>query len=86
MALKITSDCIDCGACIPVCPNDAIAEVEGRTPRTVIDPVRCTECAGFYDQPSCAEICAVDSCVADEQYPETQEELLAKKDRLHPVT
>ncbi len=26
MALKITSDCINCGACLPECPNNAIYE------------------------------------------------------------
>ncbi|MBX7553871.1 4Fe-4S binding protein [Streptomyces sp. tea 10] len=24
MAIKITEDCIDCGACEPECPNEAI--------------------------------------------------------------
>jgi ferredoxin len=26
MALKITDECIDCGACLPECPNNAIYE------------------------------------------------------------
>ena len=26
MAIKITSDCINCGACEPECPNNAIYE------------------------------------------------------------
>ncbi|MFD5194125.1 4Fe-4S binding protein, partial [Streptomyces sp. NPDC058357] len=26
MAIKITEDCINCGACEPECPNEAIKE------------------------------------------------------------
>ena len=28
MAIKITEDCINCGACEPECPNNAIYEPE----------------------------------------------------------
>merc|ERR1711916_95952 len=46
MATHITDDCINCGACEPECPNQAISEGEEYY---VIDPARCTECVGFYD-------------------------------------
>jgi NAD-dependent dihydropyrimidine dehydrogenase PreA subunit len=26
MAMMITDECIDCGACLPVCPNEAVNE------------------------------------------------------------
>ena len=44
---------------------------------------KCTECKGFHDEPQCASVCPVDSCVPDEDYEETEEELMAKKAILH---
>lgn len=82
MALIINDDCISCGACEPECPNDAISE--GDT-IYVIDPDRCTECVGFYDEPQCASVCPVDACVPNPDIRETKEELMAKKNRLHPA-
>jgi ferredoxin len=29
MALLITDECINCGACLPECPNEAIFETRG---------------------------------------------------------
>jgi ferredoxin len=80
MSFKITDDCIACGACEPECPNDAISE--GTI--YVIDPDRCTECVGFYDEAQCAAVCPTDAPVADPERPESHDELLAKKNRLHP--
>jgi len=45
MAYKITEECINCGACEPECPNEAISEGD---PVYVIDAARCTECVGAY--------------------------------------
>ena len=44
---------------------------------------KCTECKGFHDEPQCASVCPVDCCLADELHVETEEELLAKKAKLH---
>ena len=60
MAMKITDECISCGACESECPNDAISE--GETVY-VIDPAKCKECAGVADSPRCAEVCPVDAAV-----------------------
>jgi ferredoxin len=60
MAMKITDECISCGACEPECPNSAISE--GDT-TYLIDPTKCTECEGKADSPRCAEVCPVDACV-----------------------
>lgn len=76
MAYKITDDCINCGACEAVCPNAAISE--GDT-IYVIDPAKCTECKGFYDEQQCASVCPVDACIPDPDHVETEEQLLAKK-------
>lgn len=82
MAFKITEECIACGACTPECPNEAISEGD---PIYIIQPDRCNECVGFYDTQQCASVCPVDACVADPDHKETNEELLAKKERLHPA-
>ncbi|WP_338792084.1 4Fe-4S dicluster domain-containing protein [Bernardetia sp. MNP-M8] len=44
---------------------------------------KCTECNGFHDEPQCAFVCPADCCVSDENFPETEEELLLKKAWLH---
>ncbi|MCG7858344.1 4Fe-4S dicluster domain-containing protein [Flavihumibacter sediminis] len=115
MAIKITEECINCGACEPECPNNAIYEggaqwsisdktsvtgtyvlmdgsmvdVKARFPALAEDtyyivPNKCTECQGFHEEPQCASVCPVDCCVPDEAYQETVEQLLAKKEALHP--
>jgi ferredoxin len=81
MALKITDECISCGACEPECPNEAISEGDVIY---VINPDRCTECVGFYDEPQCAAVCPVDACEPDPEHVESREGLMAKKERLHP--
>ena len=57
MSLIITDECINCDVCEPECPNDAISQGEDIY---VIDPRRCTECVGHFDQPQCVEVCPVD--------------------------
>ena len=115
MAIKITDECINCGACEPECPNNAIYEggaewrysdgtsikgkYTGRNSKIEVDadhenePVdmdiyyivtdKCTECKGFHDEPQCAAVCPVDCCVDDENWRESDEELLLKKDSMH---
>lgn len=114
MAIIITDECINCGACEPECPNNAIYEggvewtvSDGNTVKgpyaledgSVVDadiknvpvsndyyyivPDKCTECVGFHEEPQCAAVCPVDCCVPDPDRPETKEELLLKKERLH---
>jgi ferredoxin len=62
MAYKIVEmNCTGCSACEPVCPNEAIYEKKGLF---AIDPDKCTECEGFYDEPQCAAVCPIDdTCV-----------------------
>ncbi len=114
MAIYITDECINCGACEPECPNNAIYEggvnwkisdgtgVKGKyeleTGKFVdadfdndpvsdefyyISPDKCTECKGFHDEPQCAAVCPVDCCLPDLDRVESEEELLARKARLH---
>jgi ferredoxin len=58
VALKITDDCISCGACEPVCPVAAISEGDDIF---VIDASKCVECKGHFDKPQCQEVCPVDA-------------------------
>ncbi len=75
MALKITSECINCDVCEPACPNQAISIGEHYY---VIDPNKCTECVGHFDKPQCQLVCPVDCIPADPNYVETREELMLK--------
>lgn len=52
MAYYINDDCINCGACEPECPTDAITA--GDT-KYVIDPDTCIDCG------ACAAVCPVDA-------------------------
>jgi ferredoxin len=79
MAYMITDECINCGACEPECPNQAISAGDERY---VINPERCTECVGHYDESQCAAVCPVDCCVHDPNHEETREELKSKYERL----
>ncbi len=84
MAMMINNDCIDCGACVTVCPNDAINEGAATdVPVYRIDAERCTECVGAHEERQCIEVCPVDCIVPNPDCQETQEELLAKYQRLH---
>ena len=114
MSYMITEECINCGACEPECPNNAIynageewsfADGTGATGHIeynghMVDastkfaalsdnlfymvPEKCTECAGFHDDPQCVAVCPVDCCVEDPNHRESPEELTARKTKLHP--
>lgn len=80
MATMITGECINCGACEPECPNNAIFQGEEIY---VIDPVLCTECVGFHDHEACAAVCPVDCCVTDPNNIETEDVLITRARSLH---
>ena len=79
MALMITTQCINCDVCEPVCPNEAIYPGEEIYE---IDPARCTECVGHFDEPQCRKVCPVDCIPLDPANSESREELLQKFERL----
>lgn len=81
MATMITEECINCGACEPECPNEAISEGEEIY---IIDPDRCTECVGHFDEEQCAAVCPVDCCVTDPNNVEDEQPLLERAIKLHP--
>jgi ferredoxin len=79
MALMITDECINCDVCEPECPNEAIYQGEEIYE---IDPDKCTECVGHFEQPQCQEVCPVDCIPLDPRRIETKEQLLAKYEAL----
>ncbi|WP_269915051.1 YfhL family 4Fe-4S dicluster ferredoxin [Acinetobacter sp. HY1485] len=82
MALLITDACINCDMCLPECPNTAITE--GKKVYE-IEPLRCTECVGFYDNPTCIAVCPINCIIPNPQYIESKEELLVKFKALNIV-
>lgn len=62
MALEIIESCVNCWACEPLCPNDAIYEAK---PHFLIDEMKCTECEGDYHLPQCATICPIEGAILD---------------------
>ena len=81
MSTVITEECINCGACAPECPNEAISEGPDIY---VIDATRCTECVGFHEREACQAVCPVECCVPDAKNVETEEALFQRAVALHP--
>lgn len=79
MALFITEECINCDVCEPACPNMAIYQGDLIYE---IDPDKCTECVGHFDEPQCVAICPVACILKDPKHPEDQETLFAKYKKL----
>lgn len=75
MALIITDECINCDVCEPECPNEAIYQGDVIYE---IDPSKCTQCVGHYDEPQCQQVCPVDCIPLDPAHVETEEQLLQK--------
>jgi len=79
MSLMITDECINCDVCAAECPNEAIYEGEWIY---AINPDRCTECIGHFDEPQCRQVCPVDCIPLDPQREESKQQLLAKYHKL----
>jgi ferredoxin len=80
MALRITDECINCDVCEPQCPNQAIYMGEHIYE---IDPSKCTECMGHFDEPQCIVVCPVECIEVHPGHKETSEQLMA---RYHQLT
>ncbi|MDO9400484.1 MAG: YfhL family 4Fe-4S dicluster ferredoxin [Polaromonas sp.] len=79
MALLITDECINCDVCEPECPNQAIylgKEIYE------IDPHKCTECVGHFDEPQCVQVCPVACIPVNPAFIESRETLWRKYQRL----
>lgn len=75
MALIITDECINCDVCEPECPNGAIYQGEEIYE---IDPSKCTECVGHFDEPQCQQVCPVDCIPLNPDIVETRDQLMEK--------
>jgi ferredoxin len=75
MALLITDECINCDVCEPECPNGAISMGDEIYE---IDPRKCTECVGHFDEPQCVQLCPVNCIPLNPAFVESREQLLAK--------
>ena len=75
MALMITDECINCDVCEPECPNQAIYLGEEIYE---IDPARCTECVGHFDEPQCVQVCPVACIPLNPQHLEDARDAVAE--------
>jgi Fe-S-cluster-containing hydrogenase component 2 len=62
MAFSIVATCVNCWACLPLCPSQAIAPGGAHF---TIDPGRCSECDGDYADPQCVSICPIEGAILD---------------------
>ena len=75
MALVITDQCINCDVCEPECPNGAISM---GALIYEIDPHKCTQCVGHFDEPQCQVVCPVDCIPLDPLWQESNGQLWDK--------
>jgi ferredoxin len=62
MAYLIIESCVNCWACEPLCPSQAIREAR---PHFLIDAKRCNECEGHHAAAQCASICPIEGAILD---------------------
>ncbi|HLC01451.1 MAG TPA: 4Fe-4S binding protein [Anaerolineales bacterium] len=60
MAMRITDECISCGACEPECPTQSITEGDIIY---VVNTETCVQCEGHFDSLHCISVCPVECIV-----------------------
>ncbi len=60
MAYRIIETCVNCWACEPLCPSQAIYQSR---PHFKIDIKKCSECEGDYADPQCVNICPIEGAI-----------------------
>jgi Fe-S-cluster-containing hydrogenase component 2 len=69
MAFTIIEGCVNCWACEPLCPSQAIylpvAAASSAKLHFLIDARKCTECEGDHAEPQCASICPIEGVILD---------------------
>ena len=66
MAVIIDESCITCDACMQNCPVNAIVDDMSNptgNPRYYVQPEKCVECVGLFEDPQCAAICPSIGCI-----------------------
>lgn len=79
MALHITDECINCDVCEPQCPNEAI--YMGNLIYE-IEPSKCTECVGHFEEPQCQVVCPVECIEIHPDWQESEEQLMGRYQQL----
>lgn len=77
--------CINCGACEPECPNQAITDGSDVGLEVFfIHADLCNECVGFHGQEACQAVCPVECCLPDPKHLEEEQVLIDRALKLHP--
>lgn len=66
MSVIIDDTCITCDACLQQCPVNAIVDDMNNptgNKRYYVQPEKCIECVGVFDDPQCAAICPSIGCI-----------------------
>lgn len=66
MSVIIDASCITCDACLQNCPVNAIVDDMSNPTgesRYYVQPEKCIECVGVFDDPQCAAICPSIGCI-----------------------
>lgn len=66
MSVIIDDTCITCDACLQNCPVNAIVDDMSNPTgenRYYVQPEKCIECVGVFDDPQCAAICPSIGCI-----------------------
>lgn len=66
MSVIINDTCITCDACLQQCPVNAILDDQNNPTgkkQYYVQPDKCVECVGIYDDPQCAAICPSIGCI-----------------------
>jgi len=77
----IQEECWRCGECEWGCPTGAVYR-DVWSKKYVIDPDKCTECVGNFDEPECVTECLAECITPDPDRKETREQLEAKWHKL----
>ena len=80
MPFMIADGCINCDACVPVCPNNGIRKGQRSY---VIDQDACTECVGFFSTQQCVRVCPMDCCVLNPAIALNEEALFERAKAIH---
>jgi len=84
MSVIIDDSCITCDACLQNCPVNAIVDDMSNPTgesRYYVQPEKCVECVGIFDDPQCAAICPSIGCISwDMPYTTEYEEHFVSND------
>ena len=81
MGHQITTNCINCDRCRPLCPTGAIQTNNHQG--LYIDSSLCNDCTGHYGTPQCASVCPTNQgCVSIHNTEDYWENWFSRYERL----